>query len=126
MRSTPLSRVPTDGSGSIALGRGGLRPVNKRSESARGNFAPSAGETDVFGDPEMDDGDYDYRRDVSPARSYGSNGNAGWSRSASWSAQSAQTNGNAYSNGHNAGSSDLDKKRAPPPPPPSRYVFLFS
>lgn len=103
-----LSRVPTDSSATIALGRSQLRPT-KRSDSIQA-------QTDVFGDPELDNDIVD-ERSVSPA-SYGSGSVApsAYSRSASWSVQGGQgQNGNAA-----YGDDGARKIKGPPPPPPSR------
>lgn len=103
-----LSRVPTDSSATIALGRSNLRPV-KRADS----------NTDVFGDPDLD-GD-DGERSVSPG-SYNSGRENAYSRSASWSVQGGYANGGSSNGGAGYSDDGGRKKNPPPPPPPSRYV----
>ncbi|KAL1296548.1 hypothetical protein AAFC00_000053 [Neodothiora populina] len=111
-----IARVATDGSsnGGIALGRSQLKPVNSRSGT----------DSDVFGDPEMDD--YRDNRSISPSGSYNNYNNNGGgnsyneSRSASWSVQGGQQS-QQYSNGGGYGDDGgMGRKKGPPPPPPSR------
>lgn len=118
-----LSRVPTNDSASIAIGRSNLRPVKRLDSNSTQN--------DVFGDQDVDgDSRYDVdERSVSPA-SYGSardNPGAAYSRSASWSVQGGYSNGNGAGSGYSNGGAYADdggKKKMPPPPPPSRYVQI--